>query len=230
MSPAKNLKAPLMVNGSYWYQTARNLPEVLYQTPRGIRVTRTSSKLPYSKGLSRFLHRLDSYRGFYLSSGYEYPGRYSRWDIVSVHPPVELTSFQRQVAFRPLNERGVRINRMLATVLADHPHWDTFREDGGTLLGTLKPMPKLFPEEERSKQPSIFSVLRALTREFRSEHDDKLAFVGAFGYDLLFQFEPIPLRLPRDNQRDLQLYLCDDIIYMWTGSANRLSASPTILI
>jgi anthranilate synthase len=75
-------------------------------------------------------------------------------------------------------------------------------------------MPRLFPEEERSRQPSVFSILRALTREFRSEHDDKLAFAGAFGYDLLFQFEPIPLRLPRNSRKDLQLFLCDDIIYM----------------
>src|SRR6202167_1100419 len=82
------------------------------------------------------------------------------------------------------------------------------------LSGRQKQMPKLFPEEERSKQPSIFSILRALTREFRSEHDDKLAFAGAFGYDLLFQFEAIPLRLPRDSRKDLQLFLCDDIIYM----------------
>jgi anthranilate synthase len=118
------------------------------------------------------------------------------------------------VTFRPLNERGAAINRMLATVLRDHPHWDDFREENGTLHGTLKPMPKLFPEEERSKQPSVFSILRALTREFRNENDDKLAFAGAFGYDLLFQFEPIPLRLPRDRRKDLQLFLCDDIIYM----------------
>ncbi len=190
------------------------MPEVLYTTPHGIQVARTTSKLPYQKGLGRFLRQLDTQRGFYLSSGYEFPGRYSRWDIVSVHPPVELVGFQREVTFRPLNERGVLINRMLATVLAEHPHWDDFREEAGTLRGTLKPMPKLFAEEDRSKQPSIFSVLRALTQEFRTEHDDKLAFVGAFGYDLLFQFEPIPLRLPRDGKRDLQLYLCDDIIYM----------------
>ena len=116
--------------------------------------------------------------------------------------------------FRPLNERGAAINRMLATVLRDHPYWDDFREENGALHGTLKPMPKLFPEEERSKQPSVFSVLRALTREFRNENDDKLAFAGAFGYDLLFQFEPIPLRLPRQSRKDLQLFLCDDIIYM----------------
>jgi anthranilate synthase len=188
--------------------------EVRYQTPHGITVSRLTSRLPYRKGFGRFLRDLDEYRGIYLSSGYEYPGRYSRWDIVSVRPPLELVGFQREVTCRPLNERGATINRMLATVLRGHPHWDDFREENGALHGTLKPMPKLFPEEERSKQPSIFSILRALTREFRSEHDDKLAFAGAFGYDLLFQFEPIPLRLPRDGRKDLQLFLCDDIIYM----------------
>jgi anthranilate synthase len=177
-------------------------------------VSRVATDLPFQQGLGHFLRDLDQYRGLYLSSGYEYPGRYSRWDIVSVKPPLELISFQRDVTFNPLNERGVAINRMLATVLRDHPHWDDFREENGTLRGKLKPMPKLFPEEERSKQPSVFSVLRALTQEFRSDADNKLAFAGAFGYDLLFQFEPIPLRLPRTTRKDLQLFLCDDIIYM----------------
>lgn len=188
--------------------------EVRYQTPRGIRVARVTTKLPFAKGLDRFRRDLDRHRGIYLSSGYEYPGRYSRWDIVAVRPPLELVSFQREVTFRPLNDRGIAINRMLATVLRDHPHWADFHEDNGTLRGILKPMPALFSEEERSKQPSVFSILRTLTREFRNEADDKLAFAGAFGYDLLFQFEPIPLRLPRDTRKDLQLFLFDDIIYM----------------
>ena len=188
--------------------------EVSYKTPHGIGVTRIASGLPYEEGFGYFLRQLDEYRGIYLSSGYEYPGRYSRWDIVSVRPPLELISFQRDVTFRPLNERGAAINHMLAAVLRDHPHWDDFREENGSLHGRLKPMPPLFPEEERSKQPSVFSVLRALTREFRSELDDKLAFTGAFGYDLLFQFEPIPLRLPRETRKDLHLFLCDDILYM----------------
>jgi len=164
--------------------------------------------------LSRFLRELDRHRGIYLSSGYEFPGRYSRWDIVSVRPPLELISFQRDVTFRPLNDRGVAINKMLANALREHPHWDDFREEGGTIQGRLKPMPALFSEEERSKQPSVFSVLRALTHEFRNENDDKLALAGGFGFDLIYQFEPIPLRLERSMKKDLQLFLCDDIIYM----------------
>src|SRR5580692_10169484 len=95
----------------------RIMPEVQYETPHGIRVSRKTSKLPYRQGFSRFLRELDTWRGIYLSSGYEYPGRYSRWDIVSVRPPLELIGFQREVTFRPLNARGVAINQMLASVL-----------------------------------------------------------------------------------------------------------------
>jgi anthranilate synthase len=190
------------------------MADLQYQTPHGIGVFRHASRLPYGRGLTRWLRDLDKYRGVYLSSGYEYPGRYSRWDIVAVRPPLEIIGFQREVTFRPLNERGAAINRMLAKVLGKHPHWESFREDAGTLHGVLLPMPAIFPEEERSKQPSIFSVLRALISEFRNDADDKLALAGAFGFDLLFQFEPIPLRLPRNSHKDLQLFLCDDIIYM----------------
>src|ERR1700689_1438167 len=122
--------------------------EVRYQTRSGIGVSRLATNLPWEQGLNEYLRDLDEYRGIYLSSGYEYPGRYSRWDIVSVRPPLELVAFQREVRFRPLNDRGVAINQMLPTVLGDHPHWDDFHAEGGALHGRLKPMPKLFAEEE----------------------------------------------------------------------------------
>lgn len=50
----------------------------IYTTPSGIAVERKLSQVPYSRGLSALLHKLDTQRGIYLSSGYEYPGRYSR--------------------------------------------------------------------------------------------------------------------------------------------------------
>ena len=92
---------------------------------------------------------------------------------------------------------AVQIARMFHRLLADHPHWDDFGFEGEMLAGRLKPLPALFPEEERSKQPSAFSILRALIEEFRGEEDSRLGLVGAFGYDLLFQFEPIEKKLPR---------------------------------
>ncbi len=186
-----------------------------YVTPHGIAVTRTASSVPYKKGFGRLLETLDRRRGFYLSSGYEYPGRYSRWDIASVRPPVEIVGRGRDLELHPLNARGSAICRMMHRVLADHPHWESFEAaPDGSSKGRLKPLPALFPEEERSRQPSAFSILRALIREFGNPDDNKLALVGAFGYDLLFQFDPIALELPRDGAKDLHLFLCDDIQYM----------------
>ncbi len=70
-----------------------------------------------------------------------------------------------------------------------------------------------FPEEQRSRQPSVFSVLRTLNDLFGSSEDEHLGFYGAFGYDLVFQFEPMSLKLPRpEDQRDLVLYLPDEIL------------------
>jgi len=188
--------------------------EYRYTTPHGIEVTRSASQGNYSKGLKHVLHDLDRHRGIYLSSGYEYPGRYSRWDIASTRPPLEIVSYDRRVEFRPLNERGRRILEILYPVLAPHPHWDEFVSAGGALAGRLKPLPTLFPEEERSKQPSAFSILRALIEEFRGEENSRLGLLGAFGYDLLFQFEPIEKKLPRHGHKDLHLFLCDDIWFM----------------
>ena len=188
--------------------------EYHYTTPHAIEVTRTVSRASYRRGLKHMLRELDHHRGIYLSSGYEYPGRYSRWDIAAAAPPIEIVAFDRRMEFRPLNQRGERIAALLHPVLAGHPHWDEFGFAGQGLAGVLKPLPPLFSEEERSKQPSAFSILRAVIGEFRGEEDSRLGLVGAFGYDLLFQFEPIEKRLPRTGHKDLHLYLCDDIWYM----------------
>jgi len=190
------------------------MPTLRYNTPGGIAVTRSESGIAYHKGLKRLLHKLDRYRGIYLSSGYEYPERYSRWDVVSIAPPLEIVASGRDIDFRPLNRRGEVLNRILHPLLAGHPHWDEFRFEDSILHGRLKPLPAVFPEEERSKQPSAFSILRTLIEEFRSKEDSRLALVGAFGYDLLFQFDPIQLKLARAGHKDLHLFLCDDIHYM----------------
>jgi len=185
-----------------------------YTTPHGIVVTRAASRLPYKGGLRHLLRELDHHRGAYLSSGYEYPERYSRWDFASTRPPLEIIARGREVEFNPLNLRGEMLVQMLHAVLRDHPHWDDLVPQGPRLRGRLKPLPALFSEEERSKQPSVFSVLRVLVEEFRNEKDSHLALIGAFGYDLLFQFDPIQLKLPRGEQKDLHLFFSDDLYLM----------------
>src|SRR5581483_3187504 len=170
------------------------MAQLTYQTPGGIVVDRVASGIPYNKGLKHLLHKLDRHRGIYLSSGYEYPERYSRWDVASICPPLEIVAIGREIEFRPLNQRGEVLNKILFPLLEAHPHWVEFGWRDSALHGRLKPLPALFPEEERSKQPSAFSVLRTLLQEFGNPEDSRLALVGAFGYDLLFQFDPIELR------------------------------------
>src|SRR6202050_603169 len=118
--------------------------EYSYTTPHGIQVARTLSKIGYRRGLKPPLCELGSRRGVYFSSGYEYPGRYSRWDFGSTCPPLEIVSYDRRVEFRSLNERGRRIAEILHPVLAAHPHWENFEAINGILEGRLKPLPPLF--------------------------------------------------------------------------------------
>src|SRR4029077_13692126 len=126
--------------------------ELRYSTRSGIAVTRVVSRVPFQKGLKRLLKDLDTHRGVYLSSGYEFPGRYSRWDFASTRPPLEIVAIDRELEFRPLNQRGEMLNQMLQPVLASNPHWESFCARGSSLVGRLQPLPKLFAEEERSKQ------------------------------------------------------------------------------
>jgi anthranilate synthase len=189
------------------------MPQLSYKTPHGITVTRATSKVPYGRGLQHILKQLDSRRGYYLSSGYEFPGRYSRWDIASVAPLIEITAAGRKVEIKALNMRGNILLQLLTPLLANHPHWTLLASP--TLLELdLAPLGDRFPEEERSKQPSPFSLLRLLVEEFKNADDSRLGLVGAFGYDLLLQFDPIRLRLPRNDHKDLHLFLCDDIYFV----------------
>src|SRR5690242_21517431 len=115
-----------------------------YTTPHGIEVTRTVSKANFRRGLAHLLRDLDRRRGIYLSSGYEYPGRYSRWDIASTCPPLEIVSYDRRVEFRALNERGATLLEILRPVLESSTQWDDFGGESGLLAGRLKPLAGLF--------------------------------------------------------------------------------------
>lgn len=190
------------------------MPQFAYTTPHGITVTRTNSKVPYARGLRHLLKQLDSKRGIYLSSGYEYPERYSRWDVANVAPALEIVARERRLELHALNQRGAVLLCLLDPLMKYHPHRRAYFRKPDSIRLELRPLGDNFPEEERSKQPSPFSILRTLVEEFRSAQDSRLCLIGAFGYDLLLQFDPIRLRLPRRSQKDIHLFLCDDIYFM----------------
>ena len=63
-----------------------------YDTKGGIRVHREIVVQPYSPADTALADRLDDRRGVLFSSSFEFPGRYTRWDMGFVDPPLVLTA------------------------------------------------------------------------------------------------------------------------------------------
>ncbi len=103
--------------------------------------------------------------------------------------------------------------RRSSSVLRDHPHVIRFEETEHGFAIEVKEAGRIASEEERSRAPTVFSVVRAVVDLFRSSADPSLGLFGAFGYDLAFQFEEIEKKLERpDDNRDVVLFLPDEIL------------------
>ncbi len=77
-----------------------------FVTAGGVRVTRIAE--PFSAvGPRQVCAQVDGRRGGVLSSGMEYPGRYSRWHMAYVDPCAEIVA-TRQADHRPRAEREGR--------------------------------------------------------------------------------------------------------------------------
>jgi anthranilate synthase len=184
-----------------------------YTTKGGVSVEREIAIEPYKSADTALADRLDTRRGVLFSSSFEFPGRYTRWDMGFVDPPIVFTARGRDFAIEALNPRGEVLIGAIADCLARLSDTDIEQVVKTRIAGAIRESSTRFPEEARSRQPSVFSVLRAINALFASDADEHLGLYGAFGYDLVFQFEPIELRLPRpDDQRDLVLYLPDEIL------------------
>ena len=184
-----------------------------YRTAGGIRIQREISDQPYRSADNALAGALDTRRGVLFSSSFEFPGRYTRWDMGFVDPPLVFTARGRRFTIDALNPRGHILLAPIAEVVGALAATTIERTSADRISGAIGETTERFPEERRSRQPSVFSVLRALVHLFASSEDQHLGFYGAFGYDLVFQFEPTKLRLPRPaDQRDLVLYLPDEIL------------------
>ncbi len=184
-----------------------------YTTLGGVRVSRSITEVKMDTALEEILFHLNSQRGGLLNSSYEYPGRYKRWAIGFVNPPLELTTKENNFTVTALNDRGQILLPLFLEKLSQLQQVEDISQDHNCITGLVKPTKQFFAEEERSKQPSAFTVVREILHTFSSHEDEHLGLYGAFGYDLVFQFEPISQCLERPtDQRDLLLYLPDELI------------------
>ncbi len=186
-----------------------------FVTAAGVRITRTAA--PFDPALlAEVAAAADTRRGGVLSSGMEYPGRYSRWHLAYVDPCLEIVAAGRRIAARALNERGMVLLPVIGAALR------RAAGDRGPAAAPPGPQPgevavvipepdRALTEEQRSRRPTVFTALREVVAAFASA-EQHLGLYGAFGYDLAFQFEEIRLSLPRpDDQRDLVLHLPDEL-------------------
>ncbi len=178
-------------------------------TRGGVRVTRTATPFDPIE-LARIAALVDERRGGVLSSGMEYPGRYSRWHMAYADPCAEIIATGRRITARALNERGRVVLPVLRAALAaaGRPVAAGPADEASVVIAEDG---QEFTEEQRSRRPTVFTALREIAAAFGCE-DPHLGLYGAFGYDLAFQFEPVRLRRERPaGQRDLVLHLPDEI-------------------
>jgi anthranilate synthase len=204
------------------------MDEISYLTAGGVRVTRRAEAFDPAD-LAQLTRRVQDRPGGVLSSGMEYPGRYSRWHLAYIDPPVQLAARGRLIRASALNERGTVLLPVIAAAMCRAGGAQEHDVAGADLDGCsrhaevrIPESDEVFTEEQRSRQPTVFSALREIIAAFAGP-DPHLGLYGAFGYDLAFQFEPVRQRLPRDSSaRDLVLHLPDQI---WVLDRKRETAT-----
>lgn len=182
------------------------------KTAGGVEIQYEQQPLTYEHAIEPLIDKLDTHRGALFASSFEYPGRYTCWDIGFYNPPLAITCRAQSIDIEALNQRGESLLAMISPLLSLSETMQITSSSVTKSTLTINPSQQVFSEEERSRQPSVFSLLRELLAFFKVDNEPYLGLYGAFGYDLMFQFESIERIQERaESQRDMVLYLPDEI-------------------
>src|SRR3979411_1662172 len=184
-----------------------------YHTHGGLAVTRSVEQ--FSGGASRLddlIDLLDRRPGVVLSSGTTVPGRYESFDLGFSDPPLRLETKGSDFALEALNDRGKVLIAFLADTLGEPCVVITEKTApriAGHILRGVAPV----DEEQRTRRPSVMSLVRNLVAAFGANDDPLLGLFGAFAYDLVFQIEDLVQKRAREkDQRDIVLYVPDRLL------------------
>lgn len=183
-------------------------------TDSNIKITREDTRIKPEEGISFLIDYLETKLGMFLSSGTEYPGRYSRWETGFFSPPVEVIAYFDKVVFKPLNQRGIILIDIFKEILEEKNEGQyNLSKDNDKLAAQINHANEIFREEDRSKQPSILTPIRTILNAFKHSEQDASGFYGAFGFDVLFQFEKTKLINKRDGEQPIIRLFFPDRIY-----------------
>lgn len=194
-------------------RTIFSLPhETKYRTAGGLDVVRHATNFTGGAKLDELIERLDTRRGVMLSSGTTVPGRYESFDLGFADPPLRLEATGEDFFIEALNERGT----ILVAFLRDHlndPKIVISGKNDTRIEGRIPREEAPALEEQRTRRATTMTLVRAIVALLASPEDGLFGLYGAFGYDLVFQFEELTKRLTREaDQRDVVLFIPDVIV------------------
>jgi anthranilate synthase len=134
---------------------------------------------------------------------------YGRYSLAVIDPPVLVEGKDETFGLRALNERGHDILARLTP--ADFPCSTDVQQTTEAIRGTVPCERRPVAEDERLQLNNISQVIRHLLHTFRCS-DRLLGLYGAFAYDFVRLFEPLPDRLPAIPTQDFRLFLADTLL------------------
>ena len=135
---------------------------------------------------------------------------YGRYSLAVIDPPLLVEGKDESFSIRALNERGRHILARLTP--ADFPCSPDIHSTALALQGTVPCERRPVAEDERLQLNNISQIIRHLLQTFRCD-DRFLGLYGAFAYDFVRLFEPLPNRLPPIPTQDFRLFLPDMLLF-----------------
>jgi anthranilate synthase len=193
--------------------TATPVEEFLtYGNGRG-RIRRLTLPLDYAQASLAPLplfQRLNTGKPGVLFESVDISRVYGRYSLAVIDPPVLVEGKEDAFSIRALNERGHDILGRLTP--ADFPCSTDLRKTAQAFEGTVPCERRPVAEDERLRLNNISQIIRHLLQTFRC-HDRFLGLYGAFAYDFVRLFEPLPERLPPIPTQDFRLFLPDTLLF-----------------
>src|SRR5882724_11269368 len=119
-----------------------------YETKGGIRIEREIVGQTYTPADTALADALDERRGVLFSSSFEFPGRYTRWDMGFVDPPLVLTARGRNFTVEALNRRGRVLIDPVVAALSRSPAIRLTETGVDRIEGEIPETTIRFPEEQ----------------------------------------------------------------------------------
>jgi anthranilate synthase len=129
-----------------------------YVTRGGIGVRQRATSVLAVDAIEGLIDRLDRSRGVLLSSSYEYPGRYTRWDLGFADPMLVVTAKGRRVSIHAPGRRGAVLLDPILSAVREDPAVASITRSADTVEIEVHEPSEWVPEEQRSRQPSVFST------------------------------------------------------------------------